>query len=82
MATTSLAGMTASELNTHRGCWVANTETGKLGVLLIAVQGTLPLLKVIIPSEQRTLYWSAPERWELTNMPRAWAADGTPEVER
>ena len=82
MTTTSLAGMTADELNALRGCWVTNTETGKLGVLLIAIWGTRPLLKVVIPSEQRTLYWQNPEYWELTNMPRAWAADGTPEVER
>lgn len=82
MATTSLAGMTADELNTYRGCWVTNTETGKLGVLLIAVQGTRPLLIVVTPSAQRTLHWQNPECWELTNMPRAWAADGTPEVGR
>lgn len=82
MATTSLANMTATELNTHRGCWVTNTETGRLGVLLTANRGTSTRMKIILPDEQRTLYWATPERWELTNMPRAWAADGTPEVER
>ena len=79
-ATTSFADMSLSEMNTHRGRWVTNPKTGRYGVLLAANHGTRTLLKIYLPEKGITMLWQAPENWELTGLPRAWAADGSPVV--